>query len=133
MKKFIALFVTVLVLLPASFGCAKRNASFDIQNAASLTVFHDGSGRSTEITDTEVIRTITDSINSLSFSRDKSSKNIEGLGYYLEWYDADGRLIERLIVKNEARISYDGYFYNVTDEDAKIDVELIDSVLGEAE
>ncbi len=108
-------------------GCAKRELQFDIPDAASMTVFSGSTGKHVEITDAETVKYITDNINSLCFSRDKSSKNYEGFNYEITWYDANGARLESIIVMRENRISYDDYFYDNT-ADVGIDMDYIENL-----
>ncbi len=127
MKKTILLLLACMLIL-SFVGCAAKNQSFDIGEVTKITGFCGSTGKSIEITDADDIKHITDNINSLSFSREESSKNNEGFNYYLTWYDSNGEQVEKLIVMTEGRISYDDYFYDVSDTDRKIDIEFLDKL-----
>ncbi len=130
MKRFIA-FITVTLMLLSLVGCAKQNLQFEIENVTKISVFSGSTGKSVEITDEETIAHITDNINSLTFVKNKSSKNYNGFTYSITWYDADNEKTYALTIMGKNAISYDDYFYNISDSNTSIDVEYIDSLFSD--
>ncbi len=128
MKKTISILITTLLLISV-VGCAKQGIQFEIGTASKVKIFSGSTGKSVEITDAEVIKTITDDINSHKFIKDKSSKNWEGFTYYITWYDSDGEQVEEVIVMNGSRISYNDYFYDREECSCEFDIEYIENLL----
>lgn len=128
MKK-ISIFIMVLLLALAMVGCSEKTTKkFEISGASKITVFSGSTGEYVEVTDETDIKHITDNINALSFSRDKSSKEQNGFSYSLTWYDSDNEPIDGLIIMSEYQISYDDYFYNGMEADNEIDIEFIEGL-----
>ncbi len=133
MKKLIIFCLTLALFTISLVGCAKREIQFEIGTASKVKIFSGSTGRSAEITDAEVIKTITDDINSHKFTKDKSSKNWEGFSYYITWYDADGEQMEEVVLMNGSRISYNDYFYDKEECNCEINIEYIEDLLPDAE
>ncbi len=129
MKKIICALVTVILLI-SLVSCAKREVQFEIGTASKIKIFSGSTGQSVEITDSEIIKTITDDINSHTFTKDKSSKNWEGFSYYITWYAPDGEQMEEVIVMTESRISYDDYFYDKEECNCEIDTAYIEALFA---
>ena len=92
--------------------------------AKSIKIFRGSSGESVEISDAEVIKRITDNINSVELSREKRD-NIDGFSYAISWYDENGAKIEAITVFYESKVSYDGWIYTVKNN-GEIDIEYVD-------
>ncbi len=132
MKKVISALIAIFLLISV-VGCAKHDIQFEIGMASKVKIFSGSTGRSVEITDAEVIKTITDDINSHKFTKDKSSKNWEGFSYYITWYDANGKQMEEVIVMNGSRIRYNDYFYDKEECSCEINTEYIKDLLPDVE
>ncbi len=128
MKKIIFALIAVFLLI-SIVSCAKQEIQFEIGTASKVKIFSGSTGKSVEITDAAVIKTITDDINSHKFIKDKSSKNWEGFSYYITWYDANGEQMEEVIVMNGSRISYNDYFYDKEECKCVINIEYIEGLL----
>ncbi len=130
MKRFFITLIALILFIPAA-GCTKQNLKFDIGEASKITIFSGSTGKSAEITDEQAIQHITDNINSLSFSKDKSSKGYEGFAYEIVWYDEADKQIEIIRVMQENRISYRNYFFDNENTDGSIDMSYIESLLSD--
>ena len=75
------------------------------------------SGKKTEITEEETIRQVTDHMASIQFERGRSSKDTNGFGPFISWYDSNGDLIESLSVMGDDTILYDDHFWKAVDGD----------------
>ena len=84
-------------------------------------------GRKVEITDADMIRRMTDMVTSIPFEKGESSKQSNGFGPILQWYDAGGNVVESISVMGEQTINYDGYFWTALD--GGIDTALLDELL----
>ena len=88
-----------------------------------MKIFCGSNGESVEISDANVIKHITDDINSFEFDREKRD-NIDGFSYAITWYDENGAKIEAITLFSKSEISYGGWIYTVKDE-GEIDIEYI--------
>ena len=72
-----------------------------------------------------------ENINTLTFSKGKSSKDHTGWSYSLKWYDPENNLMEEIVVMSEQQIDHKGYFYSSMEADHEIDLAYFDRLLGE--
>lgn len=128
MKRTIAI-IMALALTFCIFGCAERSRTFDIRGAASLVIISGSNGESVTVTDPDDIKSVTDNICGLSYSRD-GKVNTDGWSYLLKWLDKDGKTIEVLVVLGNNKLSYDGHYYDANSGAKGIDLELIGSVFA---
>jgi len=117
--------LALLLCLCALIGCAPQKLG--IGKAATLTVFAGETGQKITLADADTIRAITENLNSLSFERGKRA-NIDGYRYTLTWYDAEGNVIESLVVQSESEIIRDKHLYHNTTEGSTIDLSLLDAL-----
>ena len=108
-----------------------RRLTFEIGDVERLTVKSGFTGDEAEVTDKDLIRSITDEINALRFVQTSGSNGKNGFAYMLTWYGADGSRIMRITVtdRDGCQISHDGSFYKVG-ADACIDLDRIADILN---
>lgn len=128
MKKPIALGL-ILACLASLAGCSSK-MTFSITEASKIELRSGNSGTTVEIMDEEDIMHITDSINTLQFSKGGACKDSTGWRYWLKWYDSENNLIEEIVVISEYNIDYKNYFYTIMDSDAEIDLLFFDELLS---
>ena len=133
MKKVIALLL-VLVCVLGLVGYLNKNMTFDIGEASKINIKSGLTGDEVNVTDTEIIQSITHNINSLRFEKASANDGKVGYIYMLKWFDADGSQMATITVTEEGghQISHDGYFYRVG-ADHSIDTALIEELLNSAE
>ncbi len=120
----ILLFVYLLIMI----GYSKQNLQFDIGDAEKITVFSGSTGRTVEVMDKETIKHITKNINSLNLTKEKSAKGYDGYTYHIAWYDAEGKLMESIIVMSNGKIRYNDYFYLTDEAEGTVDMDDIDGL-----
>ena len=125
LKKQIA-FVFLLTLIFALSGCSPEQKTFEILDAQKIVIIS-VDGNKVEITDSNAVQQITDNFNSIQFEKGKSSKNENGFGPIIQWYDSSGNLIESISVMGEQTIIYDEYFWSAAD--GRIDMEEFNELL----
>ena len=130
MRKIIILVLALTCMLGLA-ACNGRNLRFDIGVANSIHIKSGLTGDEINITDEEIIQSITQDINSLRFEKTSKSDGKVGYVYMIKWFDADGEQMESITIteENGYQISYEGYFYKVG-ADLCIDVTLINGMLG---
>lgn len=101
-------------------GCSPKTKTFSIESPQKITITS-LSGKKTEITEEEMIRQITDHIASIQFERGKSSKDTNGFGPFISWYDSNGDLIESFSVMGDDTILYDDHFWKPVDGGAEME------------
>lgn len=132
MKKKTALLLTVLCMLALFTGCSSQK-DFNIKGATKIELKSGTDGTTVEITDKESIDHITENINAIKFTKEKSSKDYTGWSYRLKWYDSENKLIEDIVIMTENRIDYKNYFYNSMKADDDIDIAYFDMLLSGSE
>ena len=127
----ITIFVLALVCMLGLVACTGKNMKFDIGVANSINIKSGLTGDEINITDKEIIQSITQDINSLRFEKTSESDGKVGYVYMVKWFDADGKQMESITIteENGYQISYGGYFYKVG-ADLCIDVTLIDKLIS---
>ena len=127
----ITIFVLALVCMWGFAACTGRNLRFDIDVANSINFKSGLTGDEVNITDKEIIQSITQDINSLRFEKTSESDGKVGYVYMVKWFDADGKQMESITIteENGYQISYGGYFYKVG-ADLCIDVSLINEMIS---
>lgn len=127
MKKLITLVLTLIfVLALAGCGQHKEHKSFEIENAHKIVVIS-VDGQRVEITDTDAIQKITENIVSIQFEKEESSKNTDGFGPIIQWYDSNNDVIEVISITGEKSIIYNNYFWTATD--GNIDITALNELL----
>lgn len=106
-----SLFFASMILLT---GCSSKVKIFSIEDPQKI-VITSLSGKKTEITEETLIQQITNSVAAVRFERGKSSKNANGFGPFLSWYDSDGDLIESISVMGNDTILYEDHFWEAAD------------------
>lgn len=129
MKKLVTLIFTLLCLICMVVlgGCSPKTLGFTIDKPEKVTITSI-SGEKIEVVDKDMIQQITDNITSIQFERGKSSKDTNGFGPIITWYDSNGDVIETLSVMSEDEIMYNDYFWTVAD--GRINVESINNILS---
>lgn len=120
------LFILGLLFALALTGCSAEQKKFEIPDVQKMAVIS-VDGRKVEITDADTIRRMTDMVTSIPFEKGESSKQSNGFGPILQWYDAGGNVVESISVMGEQTINYDGYFWTALD--GGIDTALLDELL----
>jgi len=130
MKKLIT-FVFTLICILGLIACANKNMTFDIGAASIINIKSGLTGDEINVTDKEIIQSITQDINSLRFEKTSASDGKVGYVYMVKWFDADNKQIESITIteENGYQISYGGYFYKVG-ADLSIDVTLINEMIS---
>ena len=90
----ITIFVLALVCILELAACTVRNLRFDIDVANSINIKSGLTGDEINITDKEIIQSITQDINSLRFEKTSKSDGKVGYVYMVKWFDADGKQME---------------------------------------
>lgn len=127
MKRILAS-ILVLACVLVLAGCASSK-SFSFANVQKI-VLTSIDGRQLEISDAETIRQITDNISALTFQKGRSSRNTNGFGPFVQWYDAEGKRLDAISVLDGQTIMYDDHFW--TTDTGSIDKDLIDRLLKDA-
>ncbi len=114
MKRIIIFALTVLVVC-SLIGCSDKDMTFNIGKASELQIKIGIGNEIISIHDTELVKAITDNINSLRYEKRSEAVGMVGWSYMLTWKDNEGNVIEELaIVDTEGyQILYDGYYYGV--------------------
>lgn len=120
------LFILGLLFALALTGCSAEQKKFEISDVQKMAVLS-VDGKKVEITDADMIRRITDMITSISFEKGESSKNVNGFGPILQWYDTGGNVTVAISVMGEQTINYDGYFWTALN--GRVDTALLDELL----
>lgn len=129
MKKKIALLLTVFCMLALFTGCSSQK-DFNIKGAAKIELKSGTNGTIVEITDKESIDHITENINAIKFSKEKSSKDHSEWSYRIKWYNSENKLIEDIVIIGENMIEYKNYFYRSIKADDDIDIAYFDTLLN---
>ncbi len=128
MKKSITAGLALLwVCMMILGGCSSKTQIFSLENSQKVTVTSI-SGEKIEVADEDMIRQITENITSIQFERGESSKNTNGFGPMVSWYDSSGNVIETISVMSEDTIIYNNYFWTAVN--GSIDTEVINAVLS---
>lgn len=95
-----------------------RNVNID--DVEKVTIKSGGTGESVDITEPEDIEYITNSINSLEYSKGEKV-NGDGWSYMLRWYNSDGEIAEEITLLGTDTIIFDGHYYrNISDKEIDI-------------
>lgn len=121
-----ALFCALMLVLLAGCGLVR---SFQIGEAARMTLTSGTTGETVELTDPEVIRAVTDNIESIRFQRCHSSGNSTGWSYAIRWYDAGGAVLEDMVIQSSGMINVDGWFWAAAS--GGVDTALLEEMLEE--
>lgn len=108
-------------------GCSADTQIFSLEDPQKVIVTSIR-GEKIEITDEDMIRQITDNIASIQFEKGESSKNTNGFGPMVSWYDSNGDMIETISVMSEDTIIYNNYFWTAVN--GSIDTEVISAILS---
>ena len=127
MRKLVTLFFA-LACVCSLVGCVSKPEykSFEFENVSKLIVIS-VDGKRFEVNDIDTVQQITENIASIQFEKGKSSKNTDGFGPFIQWYDAKGDLIESISVMGKQTILYDGFFWTATD--GHIDETVLNEIL----
>ena len=121
-----ALFCALMLVLLAGCGLVR---SFQIGEAARMTLTSGATGETVELTDPEAIRAVTDNIESIRFQRCSSSGNSTGWSYAIRWYDAGGAVLEDMVIQSSGMINVDGWFWAA--DSGGVDTALLEELLEE--
>lgn len=121
-----ALFCALMLVLLAGCGLVR---SFQIGEAARMTLTSGATGETVELTDPEAIRAVTDNIESIRFQRCRSSGKSTGWSYAIRWYDAGGAVLEDMVIQSSGMINVDGWFWAA--DSGGVDTALLEELLEE--
>ena len=121
-----ALFCALMLVLLAGCGLVR---SFQIGEAARMTLTSGATGETVELTNPEAIRAVTDNIESIRFQRCRSSGNSTGWSYAIRWYDAGGAVLEDMVIQSSGMINVDGWFWGAAS--GGVDTALLEELLEE--
>ena len=125
LRKITVLFLILLVSLLLA-ACGKQK-TFALEYPKKVLLMSGNTGESVEIADEDVIRRITDNMNSVQLQR-KSKINSSGWSYNIRWYDDTGAEMGNLSTGRDGTIIfYDGYEWAAVS--GSIDTKLLDNVL----
>ena len=119
------LWVSMIVLV----GCSSspKVKTFSLESPQKITVTSI-SGEKIEVIDEDIKQQITDNITSIQFERGESSKDTNGFGAMISWYDSNGDVIETISVMSNDTIIYNNYFWTAIN--GSIDMEVINATLS---
>ena len=103
--------VIVLLVFAMLILSSCGTKTFELENITKIELRSGSNGEFTEITDSEQIQTVLQSFVSEEFEKDKSSDDNTGWSYRLKFYQ-DDKMVTDIVVMNESRIDFDGYFYD---------------------
>ena len=129
MKKMIM--VVCMFIMCSMVACSSGPHTFEISDAAQITVISGNTGKSVGITDADSIQYITDNINGLTYSKGEKV-NSDGWSYGLTWSDGDGNEVEKVTVLDEYTIIYEGRYYKGMDADYEIDLAFLKELFEES-
>ncbi|MGB4660041.1 MAG: hypothetical protein WBI07_12730 [Mobilitalea sp.] len=95
MKKFCFLLMISIVFIVVS-GCSKQDSYFSIQDADSITLFYGIRSYSMHSRDEDIIKKISDNLNSLSFK--ETDKQIDGSSMFTIILSKDDESIAQVTV-----------------------------------
>lgn len=129
MRKPLAAALALLCLVGITLlgGCSPKTKYFTIEGPEKI-VITSLSGKRTEVTEEDAVQEITEHLTSIQFERGKSSKNTNGFGPFISWYDANGELMESVSVMGDDTILYDDHFWKAVD--GTVGMERIYAVLS---
>ena len=128
MKKHTFIVFLLSVCMLVSFvGCGSKSKTFELNDIQKVVLTSSSGQVKNIITDTETIKQITENITSIQFSREKSSKDINGFGTIIEWYGNNDNRILSFFVNDEQTIQYDGYLWKA--QNGSINTKLISGLL----
>ena len=125
--------VGVLTLLWVSMivlgGCysSPKVKIFSLEIPQKITVTSI-SGEKIEVIDEDIKQQIIENITSIQFERGGSSKDTNGFGPMISWYNSNGDVIETISVMSNDTIIYNNYFWTAIN--GSIDMEVINTVLS---
>ena len=110
-------------------GCSSSPKAkiFSIESPQKITVTSI-SGEKIEVIDEDIKQQITDNITSIQFARGESSKDANGFGPMISWYNSNGDVIEIISVMSNDTIIYNSYFWTAIN--GSIDMEVINATLS---
>lgn len=126
MKKLIVSVFTLVCVL-GSAGCSSTK-TFEIEDAQKIVLIS-VEGKKVEITDADTIQQITDQMISIPFQKGKSSKDKNGFGPIIQWYDSNGDMVEVISVMGDQTIDYGGHYWTAVN--GSIDTEGLNELLEE--
>ena len=134
---FIALLSCVVVGVCFFTKPVEKLKKFKIDDVKKIVIYS-YSGKRFEIDNIDMIQQFTNDFNSLEFTRDDSSKNRNGFGLIVQWYDGNEQLVEVISIMSKQRIEYQGYYWNSNNEidisvlEEWLDKDMINHIIGQA-
>ncbi len=122
----------IFVMLTMFFtGCSntKNEIDFNIENANKIMVTIPNFTEKVEIIEKDVIEHLTDNINDLTFIKDTKIIVNEPIKYILTWYNESNQKIEEINIRSDNRIKYRNYYYDISIEGSKIDLDYLENYL----
>lgn len=125
MKKLITFVLIMIVLV----GCEQQKElkTFELENVHKIVVLS-VDGQQIEITDTDNVQKLTENISAIQFEKAESSKDSNGFGPIVQWYDANDNMIEVISIMGDESIIYNNFFW--TAKDGSIDRTLLDELMN---
>lgn len=106
---------------------SKLKFSIDESKVASIEIFNGNTGKEYKITEQSSIDHIVKNLNSITYTKDKSSKGYDGFSFATVIKDKDGKELESCIINYTNTIIYKDYFYR--DNTSSIDYGYIEKLL----
>lgn len=125
MKRILVILLVLCAVIPLA-GCGAKTMTFDLSGAQKIVIYSP-SGEKTAVTDPDTVRQLADNIMSLTFTRDRSSKDMNGFGPIVQFSDSGDNRLCSFSVSDERTISCDGYFWIA--EGGSIDTDLINELM----
>ncbi|MBQ9980343.1 MAG: hypothetical protein IJP23_04725 [Oscillospiraceae bacterium] len=124
MKRFFAI-LAAAVMVFALAGCGEM--SLQIAGAESILLRSGNTGKLVEVTSPDDVAYITDNLSSMKFEKGSSSKKYSGWTYWIKWCDADGKVIDQVVLMGDGyTVDYDDFFWRGMVADNEIDIEYLD-------
>lgn len=106
---------------------SKLKFSIDQAKVSSIEIFNGNTGKEYKITEQSSIEHIVKNLNSITFTKEQSSKNYDGFSFATVIKDKDGKELENCTINSLNTIIYKDYFYR--DSTSNIDYDYIDKLL----
>ena len=103
-------------------------SSIDSSKVSEIEIFDGNTGKRYKITEQSSIEHIVNNLNSITFVKDKSSKNYSGFSFNTTIKDKDGDSIWNGTINSSDTIIYNEYFY--IDKSSSVDYNYIKNLLA---
>lgn len=123
-----ALIIIAGLFLYSNIQHPTLKSSIDLSKASEIEIFDGNTGKRYKITEQSSIEHIVNNLNSITFVRDKSSKNYSGFSFSTTIKDKNGDSIWNGTINSPDTIIYNEYFY--VDKSSSIDYNYIKNLLA---